>query len=354
MNILYLINHAGKGGSEKYVKNMAEYAIAQGDDIFFIYNEDGQLTEQMKVLSKDISQLQMDSPTDLNAAKKLSLYCTLHGIDVIHTQFARENYIAVLSKTLYGNKSKIVHTCHINTPNNLVWKTMNKLLMGKNDKIIAVCNSVKDLLIKNNYPADKILLVHNGVSYREDFVRKVRDDDRVKFISLMRFSEEKGVHFLLESAKQLLDEGVEFCLTMAGDGPLYDEACAFALANGLSDVVSLPGYRSDVQELLAESDCFINASSSEALSFAILEAMESELCVIATDVGGNPDIVNEHTRCGMLVPYDDTMEMAKAMKYMMQNKEEREQMAKNAREVVKSTFSIDKLMKTTYNVYCGN
>jgi len=352
MNILYLMNHAGKGGSEKYVKNMAEYCHLQGDNVFFIYNENGQLVEQMKRLSKNISQFEMSSPIDFKAAKKLSLYCALHRIDVIHTQFARENYIAILSKTLYGNKAKIIHTCHINTPNNRVWKTMNKLFMGKNDRIIAVCNSVKDLLIANNYPANKIQLIPNGVLYREGFEREPKSDETVKFISLMRFSEEKGVHFLLESAKWLDFDDVPFSLMMAGDGPLYDEACSFVEKYGLSDVVSLPGYRSDVAELLAESDCFINASSSEALSFAILEAMESELCIIATDVGGNPDIVNERTRCGMLVPYGDTLEMAEAMKYIIQNKNEREQMAKNARAVVKNTFNIDKLMKTTYNVYC--
>jgi len=354
MNILYLMNHAGKGGSEKYVKNMAEYCSLQGDNIFFIYNEDGQLVAQMEEISKDISQFEMSSPFDFRAAKNLSLYCTLHAIDVIHTQFARENYIAVLSKTLYGNNAKIVHTCHINTPNNRAWRIMNKLFMGKNDKIIAVCSSVKDLLIKNNYPADKILLVPNGALYRKDFERESKSGETVKFISLMRFSEEKGVRFLLESAKWLYSDGVPFSLTMAGDGPLYDEACEFVKKYGLSDVVSLPGYRSDTQKLLAKSDCFINASSSEALSFAILEAMESELCIIATDVGGNPDIVNERTRCGLLVPYGDIFEMAEAMKYMIQNKDIRGQMAKNAREVVKNTFNIDKLMKTTYNVYCGD
>ena len=351
MNILYLMNHAGKGGSEKYVKNMAEYCSLQGDNVFFIYNEAGQLAEQMEGLSKDISQFEMKSPMDFKAAKKLSLYCALHGIDVIHTQFARENYIAVLSKTFYGNKAKIIHTCHINTPNNRVWRIMNKMLMDKNDKIIAVCNSVKKLLVQNNYPPDKIQLVPNGVSYRENFERRAKGDETIKFVSLMRFSEEKGVRFLLESAKWLRSDGVIFSLVMAGDGPLYDDACEFVSVNGLSDIVSLPGYRSNVQELLAESDCFINASSSEALSFAILEAMESELCIIATDVGGNPYIVNERTRCGMLVPYGDTLEMAEAMKYIIQNKNEREQMARNAREVVKNTFNVDKLMKTTYNVY---
>jgi len=353
MNILYLINHAGKGGSEKYVRNMAKYASAQGDSIFFAYNEDGPLVAQMSELVKGASQIEMDSPFDIKAAKKLSAYCKSNKIDLIHTQFARENYIAILSKTLFGNRVKIVHTCHINTPNNRLQRVLNKLFMNKNDRIIAVCSSVKDLLIKNKYPPDKIQLVHNGVPYRAGFERPRKDDATTKFISLMRFSEEKGVQFLLESAKWLArtHESASFALTMAGDGPLYDEAREYVRANGLEDIVFLPGHISNAPEALLEADCFINASSSEALSFAILEAMESELSIIATDVGGNPDIVNQKTRCGVLVPYGDVLEMAEAMQYMIENSQQRETMAKNAREAVKNMFDIDKLMKTTYNMY---
>lgn len=353
MNILYLMNHAGKGGSEKYVHSMAYYANSQKDSIFFVYNEAGPLVKHMVGLSSDICQLQMNSPLDFKAARSLSLYCAQNNIDLVHTQFARENYIAVLSKMLYGNKAKIVHTCHINTPNNFLWRIMNKFFMNKNYRIIAVCNSVKELLIKNNYPAEKIQLVHNGVPYRQDFVQEPSDSTKTRFISLMRMSSEKGVHFLLESAKKLAAMGANFSLMIAGDGPLYNEALNFVNSNNLSDIISLPGHRDDVPLLLANADCYINASSSEALSFAILEAMESGLSIIATDVGGNPDIVNERTCCGILVPYGDTEKLADAMLYMVQNPSESKSMGENAREAIKNVFNIDNSIKTTYNVYHG-
>ena len=351
MNILYLINHAGKGGSEKYVKSMAGYAKAQGDSIFFAYNEPGPLVMQMEGLPEDICRIEMNSPMDIIAAKKLAKYCKANSIDLIHTQFARENYIAILSKKLYGNKAKIIHTCHINTPNNQLWRMMNKFFMNENTAIIAVCNSVRDLLIANNYPENKIQLVHNGIYYREDIERADNGNNPIRFISLMRFSEEKGVFFLLESAKRLLETGVKFSLVIAGDGPLYNEAASFVKNNGLSEIVILPGHSDDVQSLLINADCYINASSSEALSFAILEAMESGLSIIATNVGGNPDIVNDKTNCGLLVPYGDTKEMANAMLFMIENPSEAKEMAENARKAVKDVFNIDNSLKTTYNVY---
>jgi len=351
MNILYLLNHAGKGGSEKYVKCMAEYALLQGDNVFFAYNEAGGLVEQMEALCGSAFRLEMKSPMDIKAARTLAKYCSENKIDLIHTQFARENYIAILSKKLFGNKVRVIHTCHINTPNNTLWRTMNKFFMGGNERIIAVCSSVKKLLVQNNYPEEKIQLVHNGVYYREHLERAEQVERPFTFISLMRFSEEKGVLFLLESAERLAASSEGFLLTVAGDGPLYDKARDFVRETGLSEIVALPGYCEDVQELLAGADCYINSSSSEALSFAILEAMEAGLSIIATDVGGNPDIVNEHNNCGLLVPYGDTVAMVEAMTDMINNPDRSKEMAKNARKAIKEVFNIDNSIKTTYNVY---
>ena len=351
MNILCLINHAGKGGSEKYAASMAQHCVSLGDRIFFIYNEPGPLVARMEALSKDVTPLKLRSPMDFRAAKALAEYCKANSIDLIHTHFARENYICVLSKKLFANKAALIHTCHINTPNNRLWRIMNKFFMGANDRVIAVCGSVKHLLIYNNYPADKIRLVYNGIPYREN-VEKSKDPAKpFTFISLTRFSEEKGVFFLLESAKALMEKRSDFALIIAGDGPLFKDAKEFKAQNGLSGVVSLPGYCENAGELLAGADCFINSSSSEALSFAILEAMEAGLPIIATNVGGNPEIVNEKTKSGLLVPYGNTKKMAAAMAAMPDSPDKVKEMAENARRTVKEIFNMDNSIKTTYNIY---
>lgn len=351
MNILYLINHAGKGGSEKYVKLLAEYAASQENNIFFVYNEDGLLANQMESITGNLLRLEMKSPFDLAAAKALSGYCKANKIDIIHTQFARENYIAIVSKKFFGNRAKIIHTCHINTPNNILWQLMNKLFMKENHRIIAVCSSVRELLISNNYPADKVQLVYNGISYRENLERLKKNTKPVTFVSVTRFSEEKGIFFLLEAAKLLKERGADFLLTIAGDGPLYEDAVKFVEKNELIKNISLPGYCNDIESLLLNSECFINSSSSEALSFAILEAMEAGLPIIATNIGGNPDIVNEKTNCGLLVPYGSNECLANAMTYITDNPKEAAVMAKNARKAVKEIFNVDNSIKTAYNIY---
>ena len=358
MNILYLINYAGKGGSEKYVLSMAEYAISKGDKPFLLYNEHGPLVNQAEDLGVNCEQINMTNPFDIKAAKILSNYCKSHSIEIIHTQFARENYIAILSKKLFGNNTQIIHTCHINTENNSTWRFINKMLAGYNYKIIAVCNSVKNKLISNNYPAEKITVIFNGVPYRDKIEKNTYTAEQLGisgkafiFISLTRFSEEKGIFFLLESAKLLKENGNHFALVIPGDGPLYEDALKYVHTNDLSDCIYMPGYRQDGEKLLLGSDCFINSSSSEALSFAILEAMEAGLPIIATNVGGNPDIINESTNCGLLVEYDNAKALSRAMANIMGDNFKTTQMAENSRKAIANIFNIDNSIKTTYTIY---
>jgi len=358
MNILYLLNHAGKGGSEKYVYSMARYCAGKGHRIYFAYNEKGPLVEQMAMAGAINKRVIMASPYDFKAARQLCEFCEENGIDIIHTQFARENYIAVFARRQFGCKAKIIHTCHINTENNFIWRLTNRLFMGANDAIIAVCESVKRKLIENNYPPDKISVIYNGIPYRDTIEKSTVlqdsfhvEKERFFFISLARFSGEKGIFFMLAAVKKLLAKSTDFVLVIAGDGPLLEKANDFVKENGLENHVILPGYRTDGGDLLLSAHCFINASSSEALSFAILEAMEAGLPVIATDVGGNPEIINADTNCGKLVACNDEGGLAEHMAYMMNNRKEAENMGENARFAIKNRFNVDNCLKTTYNIY---
>jgi glycosyltransferase involved in cell wall biosynthesis len=352
-----MINFAGKGGSEKYIKNLANFVSNNGEKVFFCYNIKGLLTEQMEGLAVESFQLNMSSPLDIKAALKLKNYCKKNHIDIIHTQFARENYISILAK-LFGNRAKIVHTCHINTYNNFFWRVLNRFFTGENHRIIAVCNSVKNLLVNNNYPEKKVDVIFNGIEYREDIEKldilrkelKLSENTFI-FVTLTRFSEEKGIFFLLKAALRLKEENKNFALVIAGDGDLYEQAVQYIKGNSLTEHVFLLGYRNDGDKLLLSADCFINSSASEALSFAILEAMEARLPVIATDVGGNPDIINKNTNRGRLVPYGESDALAEAMEYMMDNPKACEEMSVNGRSAVKDIFNVENSVRKTYEIY---
>lgn len=359
MNILYLINHAGKGGTEKYVYLMTQHCI-KNDKVYFMYNEEGLLVEQMQNLGIECKQLYMKNPFDFKAAKILAKFCAEKEIDIIHTQFQRENYIALLAKRTY-KKVKVIYTAHIIVLNNFVWKTTNSIVCKNDDAIISVCNKGSEILIENKMPEDKIQVIWNGVSYKE-YAHNVKNStmrkdynipiDDFVFVTVTRLSKEKGVDFLLESIK-LLTTLVDkpFKVLIVGDGSEEGILKEYVIKNELLDKVIFTGFRQDVENILMGSNCFINSSSNEALSFAILEAMSKALPIIATKVGGNPDIVNEENGNGILVRYKSTAQLAKAMEKMMVKKDFAKECGVNSLKCIKEKFNITEKINDTYEVY---
>ena len=140
-------------------------------------------------------------------------------------------------------------------------------------------------------------------------------------------------------------------LVLAGDGPLLEPAKAQVAELGLEELVKFIGFRKDIKNLYKGSDLYVNSSRHEALSFLIIEAMAAGLPVIATDMGGNSDIVNDEAGCGMLVEYDNPDSMAVAMKCFLEDPAFAARCRENALRTVQEKFEIHKMAKATYGVY---
>ena len=140
-------------------------------------------------------------------------------------------------------------------------------------------------------------------------------------------------------------------LVLAGDGPLLEPTKAQVQELGLEDCVKFIGFRKDIKNLYKGSDLYVNSSRHEALSFLIIEAMAAGLPVIATDMGGNSDIVNDEAGCGMLVEYDNPDSMAVAMKCFLEDPAFAARCRENARRTIEDKFEIHKMARATYGVY---
>lgn len=359
MRILYLINHAGKAGTEKYIYNLVKRFGDKETECFFAFNEPGLLSEQMDDLQIPCFQVEMKSPFDLKAAKKIAEICKSNEIDIIHSHYPRENYIAVLSRLFYP-KVKALYTCHLTLKTNLLWWFTNKLITPHNAKIIAVCNNAKELLVENGVNPKKIDVIFNGIPYDEEpnkpsTIREELGLDEDTFIIsiLARYHMSKGIDFLVDSIAEL-DKIIKrkYVLLIAGDGEYFDEIGVQIKALGLEDKIYQLGFRTDTENILCGSDVYVNSSKCyEALSFAILEAMAKRLPVVATNRGGNGDIINDKTDCGFLVEYGDTVGFAKALQILSEDKELCKKFSENAKKATKDIFNLEKVLLETLEKY---
>lgn len=362
MKVLYLLNFAGKAGTERYVETLVKYLAADGRvEPCFAYNVNGLLVERLEAMGVPTRQIAMDSRFDFKAAKALARLCGEWDIDLIHCHYLRENYIALLAKR-YNKKIRVVYTNHFVIPNDAVTRMSNRMLDRKQDRMIAVCNVGKRQLIKNGWSGDHIQVIFNAVDMdawagpkSESTLRSELGipEDRFVMLCASRFADDKGHKYLIDSIKRLTElSAVPFTLVLAGDGPLLEPAKEQVKELGLTEEqVKFVGFRKDVKNLYKGSDLYVNSSQHEALSFLIIEAMAAGLPVIATDMGGNSDIVNDEAGCGLLVEYNNPDSMAGAMKVMLEEPDFLARCADGALKTIREKFEIHKFADATFGVY---
>lgn len=364
MKVLYLLNYAGKAGTERYVETLVKYLGPQGGgqvEPYFAYNLEGLLVERLEAMGVPTRQLTMNSRFDRKAAKALAALCTEWDIDLIHCHYLRENYIALLAKQ-YNKKIRVVYTNHFILENDFVTRLSNRLLDKRQDRMIAVCNKGKEQLVANGWSGGKIQVVHNGVDLdawagsRADSTLRAElgiPENRFVMLCASRFADDKGHDYLIRSMKALQGlTGVPFTLILAGDGELLEPTKALAASLDLGDdTVRFIGFRKDMKNLFQAADLYVNSSRHEALSFLIIEAMAAGLPAAITDMGGNRDILEGTGQGGVLLPYNDPENTARLLVPFLEDPAFLQTCRDNAARNVAQRFDIHKLAQDTYEVY---
>ncbi|HIW94826.1 MAG TPA: glycosyltransferase family 4 protein [Candidatus Flavonifractor merdipullorum] len=358
--VLYLLNYAGKAGTERYVETLVRYLGGSRVEPYFAYNEGGLLVERLEAMGVPCRRVEMRSRFDRKAARALAALCDEWDIDLIHCHYLREHYTALLAKR-YRPGLKVVYTNHFVQANDLVTRISNRWMDKRQDQMIAVCNKGKEQLIANGWTGERIQVVFNAVDPEawagdrsESTLRQELGipEDRFVMLCASRFADDKGHKYLIDSVKLLKERTQKpFTLVLAGDGPLLEPSKAQVKELGLEDVVTFIGFRKDIKNLYKGSDLYVNSSQHEALSFLIIEAMAAGLPVIATDMGGNSDIVNDQAGCGLLVTYDDPDSMATAMQKLLEDEALLAKCREGAARTIQEKFEIHKWADATWSVY---
>jgi glycosyltransferase involved in cell wall biosynthesis len=176
--------------------------------------------------------------------------------------------------------------------------------------------------------------------------------DTVVAIMVGRIDGMKGHDVLLEALKLSRDAGIpRFVTLIVGDGRMRENAEAAAGRAGLGpEWVRFLGFRSDISDLLSASDLFVLPSLSEGFPLSVLEAMSFGLPVIATNVGGIPELI-EADKHGMLIPPGDPKTLAEAIARMVQSPQLRRSLGTAGAARVQSTFRFDHMLRQYKELY---
>jgi glycosyltransferase involved in cell wall biosynthesis len=210
------------------------------------------------------------------------------------------------------------------------------------DGIIAVSHAVFETLLRAGIPGDRIEVIPTGVDFPALPIEQQPADADFVVGHLGAFTSEKGQDVAVEAARLLTERLPGLRMILAGEGPLRA-----ALTS--SPRVVLPGHIADTASFFAGLDLFIMPSRSEAWGLAALEAMAFGLPVIASNVGGLPEMIDDN-ETGWLIPPDDPSALAEAIFRAFLNRERLREMGQLARTRAQR-FSVEETARRTEEFY---
>ncbi len=219
--------------------------------------------------------------------------------DVIHTHDDRAHLYGTFAGRLARVRS-IIHTRHGRSPQ---LSRRQKMLVNAASRsinhFVCVSEDSARLAVRQGIRADKVRTIRNGINVQRFAYTGPRADGPAVIVA--RLSPEKDIDTLLRATALVVRQDAAFRLEIAGDGPCMSSLRQTSVSLGLEEHIRFLGEVRDVPALLARAGLFVLSSLSEGISLTLLEAMACGLPLVATRVGGNPEVICDG-ETGFLVP----------------------------------------------------
>jgi glycosyltransferase involved in cell wall biosynthesis len=280
--------------------------------------------------------------------------------DIVHAHEVKSDVIAYLASKL--RRVPIVTTMHGwigNGTKQRLFIALDRRVARGFDRVIAVSEKMKRDLIDAGVSSDRIRLLHNAIvveryrrTGRGGLLQEIANGPmpRPVLVSIGRLSREKGHADLVQALATVVGRGHRVSLVLAGDGPERGALVEQIRALGLESSVYLPGYLAEPQRLLEETDLMVLPSHTEGLPNAALEALVMEVPVLATRVGGTPEVITDG-ETGRLVPPHDPAALAEGIESFLANRAAWTTMARRGRGVVEANFSFETRTRKLETLY---
>jgi glycosyltransferase involved in cell wall biosynthesis len=350
-----------------YDTTLVAGTLARGEDSMAFVAEDlGIETVRIEELGREISPLR-----DLLATIRLARVIRRERPQILHTHTAKAGTVGRLAALLAGSRRPpvVVHTFHghvlrgyFGPVRTRFFLALERWLAAHTTALIAVGPQVRDDLVALGVaPAERFAVIRLGIEL-EERVRPSDDgrgetrrylgvpDDRFVVGWVGRMTAVKRTDDVLAAFKRLRDDGVEACLCMVGDGPDRERLERRASELGVIRETLFLGYQEDVAPFYAAFDALVLPSANEGTPVSVIEALAAETPVVATRVGGVPDVVRDGEE-GFLVDTGDTDKLAERLGRLARDPELRARLGRSGRSRVLKRYAVNRLLDDVDRLY---
>jgi glycosyltransferase involved in cell wall biosynthesis len=364
INILHIYQNSKIGGVQQQLLSLLKaYNRERFNPIFCCLGPKQEMGKEIEGIGIEFISLNKLRYNRFSPGIVLELHrlMKIKQIHVVRTHRYRSNLYGRLAAFSSG-VPVIIASVHENyrtdkRPNRRI---MNRILSKITDKIVAVSEDVKEDIIRyDRIDPSKLQVIPNGIdverfnpekntsNIRKEFPLE-EDDIVIGFIG--RIVPAKGLEYLLNALPYLKEEFKSIKLLIIGEGSLVEKLKEKAKKNNIFDNILFTGVRRDIPEILASIDIFVMPSTAEGLPNSLLEAMAMGKPVVATEVGGIPELI-KNGRSGLLVPPKNPEALATAIRDLISNDQLAAKMGQAARNFVMNNHSIVKIAQKWQTLY---
>jgi len=342
----------GFGGQELRILAEACWLVAHGWDALIVAQPDSRLATEARAGGLAVAEIAMRHTLDPRAVLAIRRMLAARHAALVHTHSSIDSWVAGLAARSRG--LPVVRSRHVSISvprrRTLVYRLAHRVLTS--------AERVKTILADAGVDPAKIVAVPPGVDtqrfHGDVSGTRVRNElaltgPTAGLVANIRGS--KGHDVLLEAAHRVLAAIPDARFLIVGDGVGFDDVRAHVLARGLERSVVMTGFRRDIPEVMAALDVLVLPSiRSEATSQVILQALAVGTPVVATTIGGSPEVIRDG-ETGVLVAPNDAGALAAAIVTAFRDPERARAMARAGQAFVRSRLSIDAQMAATTAVY---
>jgi len=350
LKILHIDPEMAWGGGEAQVIGLLNYLSLRGHENHLLCHPDGLLFKEAG--KRGIKTFPIEVRNDLDPRPIFSLRRLIRteSYDIVHFHTKRAHALSLWLGRVHPGVKYVV-TRRMDYPVRRSW--YNHYLYNRQvDGVVAISEKIGGLLAEGGVRREKIRVIHSGIDAAPfEKARRVGRNSGPPAVGTVAVLEErKGHRFLLEAAALLKQQGHRLTYRFAGAGSERKGLEKIAMELGLQEDVVFAGFVSDIPSFLATIDLFVLPSLYEGLGVAVLEAMAAGKPVVATRVGGVPELVEDRVT-GLLVPPKNPSALASSISQFISQSGLTQEMGTNAWKRVQRDFTAERMAKKNEEFY---
>jgi glycosyltransferase involved in cell wall biosynthesis len=360
MNILFINLEKAWRGGENQIYLLAKGLKQRGFSVSIAYPAKNTTAILRFSEVAEVIPLTSTSSLDFRNLSRLKKYCRTKNIKIIDANSSKAQSLALRIKKSLPNIKLVVHRRVVSPIKTNIF-TRKKYLHPYIDSYVAISKSIAKSLLDYGVDIKKVKIITSAIQKPKDLPSKAMAKQAIAELfqvtkeglwigSAAALTEEKGLQDLIEFAAQLKKLKITFTCLIAGTGKLQNKLQDKITNLHLENEVKLLGFVEDVTTFLRALDVMVLCSRSEGLGTILLEAIHTDTVILATNVGGIPEIVMDN-KTGRLYKPGNIKEGVEKLILLLDDESSRQRLCQNAKNHAEAEFSIESMLQKNYQNY---